>query len=206
MYLGAAPGYVLPREPSSALSTKTSTDMTPDLVHGPVAVCRIPLPPHLSCGNPAASSDLDIRYCRRIKIMAIAQRIAATAMFASVAVAAASPVWADPADQMSGTYTVQSPNDPQLSTWTITPCGSACVNITSDRIRGTRQARLANLEWIFSINQVVCPDGSSVAGRTTYSWNPYTLTGTRRRSSNEAPACGVAPIDDAMVLSLTRVS
>jgi flavoprotein len=138
--------------------------------------------------------------------MAIAQRIAATAMFASVAVAAASPVWADPADQMSGTYTVQSPNDPQLSTWTITPCGSTCINVASDRIKGTRQARLVNLEWVFSTNQVVCPDGNFVPGRTTYSWNPYTLTGTRRRSSNEVPACGVTPIDDAMILTLTRAS
>lgn len=138
--------------------------------------------------------------------MAIAQWIAATAMFAGVAVSAASPVWADPADQMSGTYTVQSPNDPQLSTWTITPCGSTCVNITSDRIRGTRQAQLANLEWAFSFNQVVCPDGSVVPGRTTYWWSPYTLTGTRKRSSYEVPACGVTPIDDAMILTLTRVA
>ena len=138
--------------------------------------------------------------------MAIAQRIAATAMLASAAVAAASPAWADPADQMSGTYTEQSPNDPQFSTWTITPCGSTCINVTSDRIRGTRQAQYVNSEWIFSFNQVVCPDGSVAPGRTTYSWNPYTLAGTRKRSSYEVPACGVTSIDDAMILNLTKVT
>lgn len=141
--------------------------------------------------------------------MAFAQGVAATAMFATVAVAAASPVWADLADQTSGTYTAQSPNDPQISTWTITPCGSTCVNVTSGLFRGTRQAQLSSKteEWTFSLDQVICPDGSSVPGRTTYAWLPYSLNGTRTRSSNGIPACGnVSPIDDVTTLILTRLS
>ncbi len=141
--------------------------------------------------------------------MAIVQGITAAAVFAGVAVAAASPIWADLADEMSGTYTAQSPNDLQFSTWTITPCGSTCLNVTSSLFGGTRQAQVSSTtgEWTFSLAQVICPDGSFVPGSTTYEWIPETRTGTRTRSSNGVPVCGrVSPIDDVAMLTLTKLA
>jgi hypothetical protein len=63
--------------------------------------------------------------------MAIARRFAATAVFAGLAVGAASPAWAD-TPTMNGSYTetATTPTGATFTTsWTVNSCGDGCIYI-----------------------------------------------------------------------------
>jgi len=127
--------------------------------------------------------------------MAIARRLAATAMFAGLAVGAASTAWAD-TPTMNGNYTLTStsPTGQKLVTnWAVNSCGDGCVYIKAGS--GGSQARLVGGQWVLdTMNNVSCADGSYVLYATSahITWDPTTLAGTARHVY-VIPACGRPP-------------
>ena len=124
--------------------------------------------------------------------MAIAQGLAATAMFAGLAVGAAGTVWAD-TPTMNGSYTLTAttPAGATFTTsWTVSSCGDGCVFIKAGA--GGSQARLVDGQWVLDTsNNVNCADGSYVQYATTshMTWDPNTLAGTAQQTY-VVPACG----------------
>jgi hypothetical protein len=124
--------------------------------------------------------------------MAIARGFAATAMFAALAVGAASTAWAD-APTMNGSYnaTSTSPGGKAIVTsWTVSPCGDGCVYVKAGA--GGGQARLVDGQWVLDgINDLMCPDGTylQLATHSHMTWDPDTLAGTST-FSYIYPACG----------------
>jgi hypothetical protein len=125
--------------------------------------------------------------------MAIARGFAATAIFASIAVSAASTAWADP-PTMSGHYieTRTTVNGKSITNdWNVTPCGDGCATVVSNGA-ALGQARLVNGQWTMDGTAYLrCADGTSVPNALSnhYTWDPNTLAGTIQQTYN-VPACG----------------
>jgi hypothetical protein len=134
----------------------------------------------------------------------IITRAIAAAMFAGLAIGAASPAWADPQDphdrknnQMSGHYIrteTASTGQPVTADWYATPCGDGCASIAlnTPNTQPFGQARLVNGQWaIDDTSDAVCPDGTVVpsASSTHYAWDANTLAGTAQLTL-KVPACG----------------
>jgi hypothetical protein len=124
--------------------------------------------------------------------MAIARGFAATAMFAGLAVGAASTAWAD-LPTMNGNYTLTAttPAGRTITTaWAVNPCGDGCVYIKSGA--GGSQARLVDGQWgLDTFDNVSCSDGTYIQYATTghITWDPNTLAGTAQHVYI-MPACG----------------
>jgi hypothetical protein len=127
--------------------------------------------------------------------MAIARGFAATAMFAGLAVGAASTAWAD-LPTMNGNYTETSttPDGRTLTTnWAVNPCGDGCVYIKAGA--GGSQARLVDGQWVLdTLDNVNCSDGTYIqyAANAHLTWDPNTLAGTAQHVYI-MPACGRPP-------------
>jgi hypothetical protein len=128
--------------------------------------------------------------------MIVTRAIAATAMFAGLAVGVASAAWAE--TTMSGHY-IRTETDPQTGQsasddWYATPCGDGCASI-ADTPGGPEltKARLVNGQWTLTsvLHTVACPDGTVVPNAVSghYTWDPNTLAGTVQLTYN-VPACG----------------
>jgi hypothetical protein len=121
--------------------------------------------------------------------------IAATAMFAGLAVSTASTAWAD-TPTMSGHYkaTSTTPGGQSVTRdWYFTPCGDGCASV-ADTPGGQpfSQARFVNGQWIDdTTGNATCADGTRVDGATVshYTWDPNTLAGTVG-ITYKVPACG----------------
>ena len=125
--------------------------------------------------------------------------LSAAVVFASVAVAAAVPAWAD--ESLNGTYNLAW-NDGDQSTWVITSTcdtASSCVaHVASDSSNGLStwngEARLVNGLWGMAIDKpegALCKDGSRAPTHNEYSWDASTLSGTLVVSSGAI--CGGGP-------------
>jgi hypothetical protein len=121
--------------------------------------------------------------------MATARGLAATAMFAGLALGLATPASAAPV--MSGHYivTVTNTTTGQTTTddWNFTPCGDGCASI-----KPWGQARLANGQWTMdTTNNAVCRNDTTVfqAEDAHYVWDPNTLAGTVQLTGRST-ACG----------------
>jgi hypothetical protein len=128
--------------------------------------------------------------------MAIAGGFVATAIFASIAVSAASTASADP-PTMSGHYTATE-TSPTGSQWTfgwyLTTCGDGCVSVASTPGgQADGQARLANGQWTMDRPGLPanCADGTSVPNASSQhiTWDANTLAGTEQMT-NTVAACG----------------
>jgi hypothetical protein len=122
-------------------------------------------------------------------------RAVAAAMFAGLAVGAASTAWAD-TPTMNGNYTLSAttPSGATFTTsWAVNPCGDGCVYIKAGA--GGSQARLVDGQWVLdTLNNVNCSDGTytQYATNTHMTWDPNTLAGTARHVYI-VPACGHPP-------------
>jgi hypothetical protein len=131
----------------------------------------------------------------RSKGMAIARGFAATAVFAGLAVGAASTAWAD-TPTMNGDYieTSKSPTGRTVDTdWAVNPCGEGCVYIKAGA--GGSQARLVDGQWVLdTFDTLTCSDGTYVqyAASAHITWDPKTLAGTAQLVYI-VPACGRPP-------------
>jgi hypothetical protein len=127
--------------------------------------------------------------------MAFVRGFAATAMFAGLAVGAASTAWAD-TPTMNGNYTETSttPDGRTLTTaWTVSPCGDGCVYIKAGA--GGSQARLVDGQWVLdTLNNINCSDGAYIqyGANAHITWDPNTLAGTAQHTYI-VPACGRPP-------------
>jgi hypothetical protein len=114
--------------------------------------------------------------------MAIAPSLAATAIFAGLAVGFAAPVSAAP--QMSGHYTeseTQPSGEPSTYDWYVTPCGDGCASITGQHGGQVGQAQLANGQWTMDfVADDDCSDGTNTPNALSYhyTWDANTLAGT----------------------------
>jgi hypothetical protein len=131
--------------------------------------------------------------------MAIARGFAATAVFAGLAVGAASTAWAD-TPTMNGSYTETStaPNGKSVDTdWTVNPCPDqsgqplqGCIWVKAGA--GGGQARLVDGQWVMdTIGNLQCSDGTFLQYATSahITWDPNTLAGTSQ-FTYIVPACG----------------
>lgn len=133
----------------------------------------------------------------RNKVMTTTRAIAATALFAGLAIGAASTVLAGP-PTMSGHYIVTVTAASGMSTtgdWYFTPCGGGCASVaTTPGGPAFELARLVNGNWTMDWSyDAVCPDGSRVP-RALFShdtWDPNTLAGTDQ-STPTMLICGYA--------------
>lgn len=127
--------------------------------------------------------------------MAIGRRLAATAMFAGLALAPAGTAWAD-TPTMDGSYTetATTPAGATFDTsWTVNSCGDGCIWIKAGA--GGSQARLIDGQWVLdTMNNVKCADGTYTQYATTShtTWDPATLKGTVHHTY-VVPACGHPP-------------
>jgi hypothetical protein len=128
--------------------------------------------------------------------MATARRLlAATAMFAGLAVSAASTAWAD-TPTMDGSYNavMTGPTGKKFTTpWTVNACGDGCLRITAGL--GWSQAHLVDGQWVLdTMDNVSCSDGSrSLYGANAHlTWDPNTLAGTAEHTYITG-ACGRPP-------------
>ena len=137
--------------------------------------------------------------------------LSAAVVFASVAVAAAVPAWADAA--LNGTYNLAW-NDGDQSVWVITStCDtpSSCVaHVASDSSNGLSTwngaARLANGLWSMAIDKPegwLCNDGSKAPAHNEYSWDASTLSGTL--AVNTGAICGVGPQTQTFTFTMSKV-
>lgn len=112
--------------------------------------------------------------------MAIGRGLAATAVFACMAVGSASPAWAD-TPTMSGSYTetVTTPSGKTIdNSWTVNSCGVGCLWVKAGL--GASQAKLVDGQWVMdTMSNVSCADGSyTLYGTTTHTtWDPSSLAG-----------------------------
>jgi len=127
--------------------------------------------------------------------MAIVRGLAATAVFAGLAVGTAGTAWAD-LPTMNGNYTETSttPDGRTLTTaWAVNPCGDGCVYIKAGA--GGSQARLVDGQWVLdTLDNVNCSDGTYIqyAANAHITWDPNTLAGTAQHVYI-MPACGRPP-------------
>ncbi len=114
--------------------------------------------------------------------------VAASVIFASLAVGFASPA---SAEGFGGTYTMQlAAGEP--ATWTVTPCVSdpnqqpfiPCVHVAETGGKYAPWQADAHLSvgyWTMFVDRpdaITCEDGSTEPSRVTYSWDAVTLFGT----------------------------
>src|SRR5215471_556895 len=127
--------------------------------------------------------------------MAMGRGLAATAVFACLAVGTASPAWAD-TPTMSGNYTATAttPSGHTIdSSWAVNSCGVGCLWVKAGL--GASQAKLVDGQWVMdTMSNVSCPDGSyTLYGTTTHTtWDPTSLTGTSAHTYITG-ACGNPP-------------
>ena len=127
--------------------------------------------------------------------MAVIRGFAATAVFAGLAVGAASTAWAE-TPTMSGDYTETStsPSGRGVTTdWSVSTCGDGCLWIKAGA--GSGQAHLIDGQWVMdTMNSLSCPDGAFVlyAASSHITWDPNTLEGTSEITYNIG-ACGHPP-------------
>jgi hypothetical protein len=126
--------------------------------------------------------------------MTVTRAIAATAIFAGLAVGTASTAWAE-SPTMSGHYieTSTTPNGVvNTQDWYVTPCGDGCVSVARTAGGPAVQARLVNGQWTLDTSgTAICPEGNKVpfALSMHYTWDPNTLTGLCQTTAN-VPVCG----------------
>ena len=127
-----------------------------------------------------------------------ARAFAATAMFAGLAVGAASTAWADP-PTMNGNYTETSTSPSGRSTttdWTVQACSDGsdgCIYVKAGA--GGGQAHLIDGQWVMdTMGNLLCPDGTFLQYVTNahLTWDPNTLAGTSQ-ITYMVPACGQPP-------------
>jgi hypothetical protein len=130
-----------------------------------------------------------------IKVVTATRAIAATALFAGLAIDGASTALAAP-PTMSGHYVVTTTGGDGLSTtsdWYFTPCGDGCASVaTTPGGPAFELARLLNGQWTLDwSSDAFCPDGSRVPGAlfSHDTWDPNTLAGTDR-SAPTRQVCG----------------
>ena len=78
--------------------------------------------------------------------MAIVRGLAATAVFAGLAVGTAGTAWAD-TPTMNGSYTETSTSPSGLSVtndWTVSPCGNGCAYVKAGRAAAWRISAMVN--------------------------------------------------------------
>jgi hypothetical protein len=121
--------------------------------------------------------------------MATAPVLAATAVFAGIALGPAPPASAAPA--MNGHYvvTVTNTTTGQTTTddWYFTPCGDGCASV-----QPWGRAQLANGQWTLdTTNNALCRNDITVyrAEDAHYIWDPNTLAGTVQLTG-KSTACG----------------
>jgi hypothetical protein len=133
--------------------------------------------------------------------MIIARALAISVASGAIAAITAAPAAADFAP---GTYSMVVDSATGPGTWTVTPCGDGCVNVTYPG--GTNslgphppyssQAHLADGQWTMTLEDdpeaSTCPsDGHWLHGVSHYVWSDATLTGTETGTITPA-ACGWA--------------
>ena len=145
--------------------------------------------------------------------MEFSKRTAAmAACTGSLALAFASPAWAD--EGLDGTYNLTW-SDGDASTWVITStCSSAdsCVARVSSgqgRIGGSTvsgDARLSNGQWTLTLDKpdgIECSDGTRAPTHNEYSWAASTLSGTLVESWGAV--CGdAAPGSQTFTFNMTK--
>ena len=125
--------------------------------------------------------------------MAIVRGLAATAVFAGLAVGTAGTAWADDTPSMNGSYTETSTSPSGLSVtndWTVSPCGNGCAYVKAGA--GGGMAYFRDGQWVLdTMNNLTCADGtfSQYATNAHMTWDPNTLEGTSEISYITG-ACG----------------
>jgi hypothetical protein len=102
-----------------------------------------------------------------------------------------------PGTLTDGTYLVSFGDGP-TETWTITSsCGIGCAVVDSS-LGWSEHADIAPggywapTVWVINVpgpDAAICPDGTRVAGRQSYSFDPTTLTGKKGSGFNNWPDC-----------------
>jgi hypothetical protein len=134
---------------------------------------------------------------RRNKTMTITRGLAATAMFAGLAMGTAGTAWAEADQTMSGHYIETETGASGRSTtndWYFTPCGDGCASATRTPAGAALgQARLVNGQWTIDVTgeTVICEDGTQVPNALSahYTWDASTLAGTVQLTANVSE-CG----------------
>jgi hypothetical protein len=140
-------------------------------------------------------------------IAGTASAITALATFAVANLTLAAPARAE-TPTMGGTYAAHVDTDNE--TWTATPCGPGCADITFGT-HGSARARLVGARWVMDSagpSAWQCTtDGSIHAGVQHYSWDANTLQGTMYITHTEG-GCGWDAGSDgpAHTISLTKQS
>lgn len=126
-----------------------------------------------------------------------------------VGAALAPPAAADPS--AVGTYTFEAENG-ETATWNVTSCpGDApgCVRVfgsgNPERASWNGEAHYSVGSWFMFVQQadaILCEDGTSVPGRSTYSWDNATLAGNV--SVFTGGACGTEPKTVAIPFRLAK--
>jgi hypothetical protein len=108
--------------------------------------------------------------------MHITRGITAATVLAGAAVGFAGPAWAD---DLNGNYEITWSDGTPPTTWTFTPCGSGCSQVTGSKGWST-DARLVDGRWMMGPihNTFHCSDGSTEADTANGSFDAATLTGT----------------------------
>jgi len=137
----------------------------------------------------------------RLKKLVVA---GAATVLAGAAVGLACPAWAD---DPAGAYTVTWSDSTPPTTWTFTPCGPGCSQVTGNKGWST-DAHLVNSRWVMGPVHytLYCSDGSTVAATANGSFDAATLTGS---SVVTYPvACPKDPVPSGMTIqfSLTKVA
>lgn len=125
--------------------------------------------------------------------------------------AATAPAGAAEPD-ITGTYTF-SAEDGESATWTLTPCADdadMCMRVSetgnAKRAPWSGDAHYAVGSWILFVQQadaILCPDGTTVPGLNTYSWEAVGLSGNV--SINNRGACGAKQASISIPFTLSRV-
>jgi hypothetical protein len=108
--------------------------------------------------------------------MHITSSCAVAAVLAAAAVGLADPAWAD---DLSGAYTVLWSDDSPATTWTFTPCGTECSEVTGDKGWRT-EAHLVGDKWVMGPVRTThrCSDGSNENETANGSFDAATLNGS----------------------------
>ena len=88
-----------------------------------------------------------------------------------------------PAAAFQGQYTYQAPGSgaPFATTWTVTPCGSGCVHITTASGLTDTDAHLKGSDWVFEkfdAAGIVCDNRKVLPATVQFVVDPHSLHGT----------------------------
>jgi hypothetical protein len=126
--------------------------------------------------------------------MTVTRAIAATALFAGLAVGTASPVWAETTINGRYTWTSTTPTTGKSTSGDLyfTPCGDGCASAASTPggpVVG--QVRFVTGQWTMDGTwSVRCADGTLSAPEQYHdTWDPNTLAGTDALTYS-VPSCG----------------